>query len=130
MPLITIHLVKGRRSPDALRTLLDAAHQAVLDAFGAPEQDRYQVVHEHASDHLVLLDTGLGFERTEDRVLVHVTTSPRTREQKMAFYERLAELLADRCGLDGNDLMVVISQNGEGDWSFAGGRAQFMNGEL
>jgi hypothetical protein len=36
----------------------------------------------------------------------------------------------DCCGLDAADLIVSIIENGDGDWSFGGGRAQFLTGDL
>jgi hypothetical protein len=44
MPLLRFDVLEGR-SADQITTLLDAAHRAVLSAFGVPERDRYQIVH-------------------------------------------------------------------------------------
>ncbi|MCS5947024.1 4-oxalocrotonate tautomerase family protein [Klebsiella variicola subsp. variicola] len=41
MPLLTFDLIEGRTEQE-IRTLLDAAHRAVLRAFEVPERDRYQ----------------------------------------------------------------------------------------
>ncbi|HAB24803.1 MAG TPA: tautomerase family protein, partial [Pantoea sp.] len=43
MPLLQFDVIQGR-SESELRTLLDAAHRAVLTAFQVPERDRYQIV--------------------------------------------------------------------------------------
>jgi hypothetical protein len=52
MPLIRIDVIEGR-SDEELKTLLHAAHRAVIAAFGVPIRDRYQIVQEHprAYDH-------------------------------------------------------------------------------
>jgi hypothetical protein len=42
----------------------------------------------------------------------------------------LAANLAERCGLDSADLIVSVTENGDDDWSFGYGRAQFLTGEL
>jgi HSP90 family molecular chaperone len=47
-----------------IKTLLDAAHRAVLHAFKVPERDRYQIVHENKAHHMVIEDTGLGLTRS------------------------------------------------------------------
>jgi len=47
MPLLYIDLIEGR-TPSEVRALLDAVHDTVIDAFGVPPRDRYQVVHTHA----------------------------------------------------------------------------------
>jgi hypothetical protein len=49
---------------------------------------------------------------------------------KQKFYELAATNLAERCGLDPADLIVSITDNGDDDWSFGHGRAQFITGEL
>lgn len=42
MPLLYIDLIEGR-SPSETRALLDAVHDAVVEAFQVPPRDRYQV---------------------------------------------------------------------------------------
>ncbi len=46
MPLLTFDIIEGR-SESEIKTLLDAAHRAVVRAFKVPERDRYQIVHEN-----------------------------------------------------------------------------------
>lgn len=73
MPLLKFHLVKGRTAAE-IDTLLDAAHDAMVASFGVPERDRYQVLSEHESSHVRLLDTGLGIVRTDKIVLIEVVS--------------------------------------------------------
>ena len=73
MPLLTFDLIEGRTEQE-VKTLLDAAHRAVLRAFEVPERDRYQIVHENKAHHMVIEDTGLGLTRTRDLVVVRVYT--------------------------------------------------------
>ncbi len=123
MPLLTFDLIEGRTEQE-VKTLLDAAHRAVLRAFEVPERDRYQIVHENKAHHMVVEDTGLGLTRTRDLVVVRVYTSPRSEAQKQRFFAILQEELAEHCGMSGDDLMVSIISNQKGDWSFGrGGRA-------
>ncbi|GAA4964876.1 tautomerase family protein [Kineococcus glutinatus] len=129
MPLLRFDLVAGR-TPDELRTLLDAAHDAVVAAFEVPDGDRYQVVHQHVPGELVVHDTGLGIARTDDVVVLQMTSRQRTREQKERFYALLVANLADRCGIAPTDVVVSVVENSDADWSFGHGRAQFLTGEL
>ena len=129
MPLLYIDLVEGR-TPAEVKALLDATHDAVVDAFGVPPRDRYQVVHTHPAHEIVAWDTGLGINRSSRLVVVHVVSRRRAREMKEKFYALLATNLADRCGLDPAELIVSITENGDEDWSFGHGRAQFLTGEL
>jgi phenylpyruvate tautomerase PptA (4-oxalocrotonate tautomerase family) len=129
MPLLYIDLIEGR-APAQVRALLDAVHESVVDAFGVPPRDRYQVVRTHPAHEIVTLDTGLGITRSAQQVIVHVVSRRRTRAMKEKFYELLATNLAERCGLEPADLIVSITENDDEDWSFGHGRAQFLTGEL
>ncbi len=129
MPLLTFDVIQGR-SESELRTLLDAAHRAVLTAFKVPARDRYQIVHENKSYQMVFQDTGLGFERSDNLVMVRVYTSPRSEEQKTLFMAELARELLENCGVKGTDLMISFITNSKGDWSFADGEAQYLTGKL
>ena len=129
MPLLTFDLIEGRTKQE-VKTLLDAAHRAVLRAFEVPERDRYQIVHENKAHHMVIEDTGLGLTRTRDLVVVRVYTSPRSEAQKQRFFAILQEELAEHCGLSGDDLMVSMISNQKGDWSFGRGVAQYLTGDL
>ena len=90
VPLVVVDLVAGR-STEQVGALLDAVHAAVVQALEVPERDRYQVVHEHEASRLVVQDTGLGIERSADVVVIQVTSRPRPREQKVAFYRLVCE---------------------------------------
>lgn len=129
MPLLYIDLIEGR-TPSEVRALLDAVHESVVEAFGVPPRDRYQVVRTHPAHEIVALDTGLGISRSSNQVIINVVSRRRTRAMKEKFYELLATNLAERCGLDPADLIVSITENGDEDWSFGHGRAQFLTGEL
>jgi hypothetical protein len=129
MPLLRFDLIEGR-SKSELKALLDAAHRAMLAAFKVPERDRYQIVHEHKRSRMVVEDTGLDIPRTDDVVVVQVTTRPRGRAAKELFYRLLVEELEKSCGIAPTDVMVSITENTDEDWSFGRGRAQFLTGEL
>ncbi len=129
MPLLRFDLIEGRTDVE-VKTLLDAAHRAMLAAFKVPERDRYQIVQEHKRRHMIVEDTGLGIERTDKVVVVQVTSRPRTREQKETFYRLLCEELERACGITPTDVMVSIVENTDEDWSFGLGRGQFLTGEL
>jgi hypothetical protein len=129
MPLVRFDAVRGR-SESEVKNLLDAAHRAVLSAFGVPQGDRYQIYHEHREGHLVVEDTGLGIARTNKVVIVTLVSMPRGQELKLIFYEELCRELKKSCDIDASDVVVSIMTNSAPDWSFGNGRAQFITGEL
>ena len=129
MPLIRFDLIE-RRTDKEIAELLDAAHEAVLEAFRVPVRDRYQIVVEHDKSRLRIEDTGLGIERTDKLVIVQVISRPRTTEEKQCFYRLLCATLEKRCGIAPSDVMVSIVENTDADWSFGNGEAQFLTGKL
>ncbi len=128
MPLLRFDLIAGRTDGE-LRDLLDAAHRAIVDAFGVPVRDRYQIVHEHRASRMIIEDTGLDIPRTEKVVFLQVTSRKREKKQKEEFYRLLCEELDKSCGISPSDVVVSFVENGDEDWSFGLGRAQFLTGE-
>jgi phenylpyruvate tautomerase PptA (4-oxalocrotonate tautomerase family) len=129
MPLLYFDVIEGRK-PAEIKALLDTAHAAMVEAFSVPERDRYQVVKSHPAGEIVALDTGLGIDRSDQVVILHVVSRRRTRAQKEKLYTLLADRLRRDCGLDPADLVVSVTENDDEDWSFGSGRAQFLTGEL
>ncbi|MBY0030636.1 tautomerase family protein [Priestia aryabhattai] len=129
MPLLRFDVIEGRDEKE-LKALLHATHRAMLEAFGVPERDRYQIVHQHPAHEMIIEDTGLGFERSKDLVIISVTSKQRTEEQKQALYKLIVKELGESCGIQPNDIMISIVENGNADWSFGMGEAQFLTGKL
>lgn len=129
MPLVRIDMLEGR-TDDELKLMLDTIQECVVEAFGVPERDRYQIVHEHKKGRMVFLDTGMGFERSDGVVAIQFFTSPRTHVEKMKVFKLLSDKLGDKCGLDPKDLFISVFTNRDEDWSFADGEAQYVTGKL
>jgi len=75
-------------------------------------------------------DQATSFKAGELRGAFTVTSRPRGREAKQAFYRLLTEELERSCGIVPSDVVVSIIENTDEDWSFGLGRAQFLTGEL
>ncbi|AVK84675.1 tautomerase family protein [Lysinibacillus sp. B2A1] len=129
MPLLRFDLIKGRNE-ESLKKLLNSAHSAVVEAFQVPESDRYQIVHQHPPDELIIEDTGLGFKRSSNLVILSIVSKKRTVKQKETLYSLLAHKLESDCGISPQDLIVSITENSDADWSFGLGEAQFLTSSL
>jgi len=129
MPLLQFDIIEGRTDAQ-VEKILDTAHKVVLDVFKVPERDRYQIVNEKKAKHMIFEDTGLGFSRSENLIMLRVFTSPRAEEQKILFMKTLADSLLEECGIEGNDLMIAFFANTRDDWSFGFGEAQYYTGTL
>jgi Tautomerase enzyme len=91
--LLRFDLIEGR-SESELKKILDVTHEVLLDTLQVPKHDRYQVVHEHKRSRMVIEDTGIGFARSDKIVALQITSRPRKREMKQAFYRLLVERLS------------------------------------
>ena len=114
MPLIQVDLQK-QENPETLRHILDTIHECVVEAFDIPPKDRYQIVNQHDPEELILLDTGLGFERTNRQIVIRVTSKRRTQDKKEKLYELLAQQLESECSIPPKDLLISIVENGDAD---------------
>lgn len=102
----------------------------MLERFDAPPGDRYQIIETLPVGSILVEDTGLGIERSDGVVIIHVTQQGRGVEQKRAIYAALAKRLAAAGLVRLEDLIVSVVHNDREDWSFGMGRAQFLTGEL
>ncbi|GAA3088734.1 tautomerase family protein [Rhizobium viscosum] len=124
MPFARISLLKGK-SPDYLRALSDSLHKAMVETFNVPPADRFQIIHQHEPGELIFDRNYLSGPRSDDFVLISITTGkPRTTEMRKAFFRRAAELLQQLPGLRPEDVMIVISTSEPDEWSFGDGLAQ------
>jgi phenylpyruvate tautomerase PptA (4-oxalocrotonate tautomerase family) len=129
MPLVRIDVNHGR-SPQELRELSRAIHDAILDEYRIPERDYFHVLTEHPEGQIIAQDAGLGFERTSDVVMIQIfTQAGRNQEAKESLFAAVAKRLGD-LGLAGENVFIGYMENTASDWSFGFGRAQYMTGEL
>jgi phenylpyruvate tautomerase PptA (4-oxalocrotonate tautomerase family) len=121
MPFARISLLAGR-SPEDLKAISESLHQALVANFEVPEKDRFQVFHQHQPNELIFDRDYLGGPRSQDFILIHITTGkPRTLKVKQHFYRDLVERLARSPGIRPEDVMIVIANSTFEDWSFASG---------
>lgn len=118
------------RTENEIKQILDVTHDVMVRNFHVPERDRYQIVSQHKPFEMIIQDTGLGFERSENVIVFTITSRERKQEHKQKFYQELTEELEARCGIAPNDVMVSIVINRDDDWSFGFGEAQFLTGKL
>ena len=122
MPIIDITLRRGRTSAQ-LRSIADAVHDALVTEFGVPPEDRFQVIHQCQPDELIYDPTYLGGPRTDAFVMIRVLAgAARSVEVKQAFYTTVVANLSQRCGVDPEDVFVVLDHVDRSDFSVAGGR--------
>lgn len=125
MPLVKIYLTEGKER-EYIDAIDDGIHQALMETWGIPEDDRFHILHEVKKGDLRINKTIFGAQRSDDVVVLHITTSPRTTEMKLAFYKRLPEILNEAVDLSPDDVFISIVMNTREDWSFGKGEAQLL----
>jgi len=126
VPIVRIDL-SDRRDPAQRRAISDAVHRAFVDAVGIPEGDRFHVITTHPAVELIADPEFLGVHR-EDVVFVQITlVRGRPTELKQALYRRIVEEVVG-VGVRGEDVAIVLTENGVADYSWGNGQAQLLGG--
>lgn len=126
MPLVRIDLIEGKPR-EYVAAIGESVHRAMVETIGVPARDHFQVVTEHAPQHLIYDPDYLEVHRTGDVVFIQVFLSAgRSREQKQGFFKRVAERLRVKPGLRPEDVIMHLIENSREDWSFGDGDAQYV----
>lgn len=126
MPLVRIDLKRGKPA-EYRRALADGVYEAMREAIGIPENDRFIVINEHDADNLSYDRNYLGIQRSDDTVFVQIALRRgRAVEAKQALYAAIATRLERALKLRPSDVFVTLVENGAEDWSFGDGVAQYV----
>ena len=126
MPLVRIDLARGKTVAER-QTIGDVIYNAMIATINVPQDDRFQIITEHAPDDLIVDKTYMGIQRTVDCVLIQITLSEgRTVEQKQTFYKAIADGLHERLGMRREDVFINLVEVRKENWSFGNGNAQYV----
>jgi len=126
MPLVRISHVDGKPPAFAL-ALSQGVHQAMVDAFGIPPDDYFQIVTDHAASRGVIGPKAfLGIAHTPELVIIQITCAEgRTTVQKKALYAWIVDNLSEAPGIRREDVIINLVETKRENWSFGDGQAQF-----
>lgn len=126
MPLVRIDLVRGK-SAQYRKALGDLVYRAMTEVINVPQDDKFQIITEHAPEELNVTPAYLGVRYSPHVVLIQVTLSQgRTVEQKAAFFKRIATDLQRELKLDPQDVFINLVEVAKENWSFGNGLAQYV----
>ena len=128
MPLVRIAFREGKTAAYR-RAVADGVHAALLEAASVPQQDRFQLLTEHAPADLIYDPAYLGINRSDDIVFIQITLNQRTQQVKLALYQCIAAKLAENPGLRPQDVLISLVTVMPEDWSFGEGKAQYVKSE-
>ena len=125
MPLVKIYLRKGK-SPEYLRSVSDAVHQALVTAANVPSDDRFHIIEQLDADRLIAHPSYGGVNRSDDVIIVEITLNVgRTVEVKKSLYAAIASHLGAATDVRPDDIVVSLIEVAKENWSFGGGKATY-----
>jgi phenylpyruvate tautomerase PptA (4-oxalocrotonate tautomerase family) len=125
MPLVRIDLVEGK-TPEYRIAIGQVVYQAMLDVLNVPNNDRFQVITEHAKTGMQFDRNYLGIQRSDDCIFLQITlNSGRTLEMKQRFYKAIADGLHDSLNVRREDVLINLVEVAKENWSFGNGEAQY-----
>lgn len=125
MPFVNISLLKGK-SREHRRAISDGVHQALVETYDVPPDDRFQVIKEYDPEELIYDKDYLGIHRSPDVVFIHITASDtRDLPKKKALFKAIADRLGANPGLRPQDVQVIVASNDRDNWSFGNGLATY-----
>jgi 4-oxalocrotonate tautomerase len=126
MPFVRISL--NNASPEDFAARVgDCVHRAMVDAIGIPEDDRFQVITDHAGG-LVYDPSFLDIERTDGIVMIQITlVAGRSIETKRALYRTIAERLESELTVRPEDVLITLVEVPVENFSFGNGEAQYVD---
>ena len=125
MPFVKLYLRKGK-SPEYLRSVSDAVHEALVSQANVPRDDRFHVIQELDDDSLIAHPSYGGVNRSKDLIIIEITLNAgRTVDIKKNLYADIARRLGESADVRPDDVMVSLVEVSKENWSFGGGRATY-----
>ncbi len=126
MPLVRIDHVAGK--PASFRAAISQGIQdAMMATFNVKEDDRFQVISEHApGTAIVHAPSFAGIKYSDELTIIQITCNDtRTLDLKKALFAAIADNLAANPGLRREDIVVSLVEVKAENWSFGNGIAQY-----
>jgi phenylpyruvate tautomerase PptA (4-oxalocrotonate tautomerase family) len=117
MPLVKIETQEGKTT-ETKRGLLDAVHEALVEAFEIPDDDRQQRIQEYPVD-----DFEVPPSKSANHVVVTIDAFPgRSAGAKRELYAGIVRRFAD-LGVDPLDVLIVVNEIPLENWGIRGGQS-------
>ena len=127
MPLVRIDT--SEQNSNDIKNLSSAIHQALIESFGFPENDFFQIVNVHSNTNKDFVTFGnyLNVERDEGIVYIQIfLRSGHREEKKKTFYKKSAFFIQEKTSIDAKNIFILLSENNSADWSLGNGEAQYL----
>jgi 4-oxalocrotonate tautomerase len=125
MPFVRIDLIQGK-SAQYRKRLGEIVYRAMVDLINVPNDDKFQVITEHAAQDFNVAESYLGNRYSNDIIFIQITLNAgRPVELKKAFYKRIADDIEAQLKTRPQDVVINLVEVAKENWSFGGGIAQY-----
>ena len=126
MPLVRI-ATPSTGGPTHVKAISSGIQRALVETFGVPQDDLFQVITEHEPGTEIVRPTSyLGIEYSDNLTLIQLTVSDtRTVDQKKALFARIVHHLSENPGVRPEDVFINLVEVKKENWSFGRGIAQY-----
>jgi 4-oxalocrotonate tautomerase len=126
MPLVRIDLLAGKPA-EYQAQVGEIVYRAMVDTLNVPEDDRFQIITDHATTGLNYDRDYLGMHRSDDCIFIQITLNGgRSVDTKQRFYKAVADGLQEGVKLRREDVFINLVEVHKEDWSFGNGEAQYV----
>lgn len=117
MPLVKIEIIKGK-SQEYKQALLDGIHDALVEAFKIPEDDRIQRLYELDRENFEACG------KSDHFTLIEIIAFPgRSLDAKRKLYQAIVRNLGGKPGIPALDIFIVLHEPPLDNWGIRGGQA-------
>ena len=121
MPFVKIEIIAGK-TPEYKKLLLQAVHDALVQALEIPDDDRFQRLYELSPDCFEHRDAV-----TEKMTLIELSLFPgRSAEKKKNVITEITNLLGQRLSIPAGDIYIIINEPPLENWGLRGQQASEM----
>jgi 4-oxalocrotonate tautomerase len=125
MPFVRIDLARGRSAQER-KLLGEIVYAAMRATINVPENDKFQIITEHAPDDLNFAESYLGSQFSDGIIFIQITlNSGRTLERKKALYKKIVDDLGAQLQVRPDDVFINLVETAKENWSFGRGIAQY-----
>ena len=126
MPLLNITLQRGKDCA-YIKKMSQTIHDTLIKTWNIPSRDYFHIVNQIEPECSFIDKTMWDMERTNDIIVIHITSTPRTSEMKKAFFKELPIALENAIGLKPDNVFISIVNNQIEDWTFGKGVQQLVD---
>ena len=128
MPLVKIHVQKGRYDEARIAKVSGAIQSALMNTLRVPPDDFYQLIFEFPKNRFLHTPSFVGMHYTDDLIILEVNfIQGRPKETRLALLKDINARIAAAAGVSRDDMMIVINETPGENISFGQGEAQRAN---